>query len=323
MALDDKDTLGKGSFSSQQSSSGSAAGGMAASGNLSGTSSTASNPAGTSQGGVQGSVAGMGTGGGYGGTRVGTSSTSDSLSGTGSSYGTSGAANSSATGSLSTGSGMSSGTTGASAASGSMANMGGSSDSDTSVTMFDEEEDQYWSENYGTRPYASEDRDYQRVRPAYQYGASAFQQHGGRRFEELDENTLRSGWESHRQSGSQGSAMSRGSSVSDQSLGSVSSGAASAGSGAIQSGSDMSQRSANLSSGMAGAGAGNISSSALGGASSGANTRGSFNPRSDDADDSMTWENVKEAVRDAYNRIFDRQGSASQSSMRTREEELA
>jgi hypothetical protein len=112
-----------------------------------------------------------------------------------------------------------------------------------------EEEDRYWSENYGTRPYANQQTDYPRIRPAYQYGASAYHQNEGRRFDELDENTLRSGWESQNRNQMQSSENA-----------------------------------------------------------------------------SMGWEHVKEAVKDAYNRMFDRQGSGSGNtatrSARARQEEL-
>ena len=58
-------------------------------------------------------------------------------------------------------------------------------------------EDAYWRENYGRRPYASADRDYDYYRPAYQYGFESAQRHRGRRWEEV-ESDLERGWENAR-----------------------------------------------------------------------------------------------------------------------------
>lgn len=143
-----------------------------------------------------------------------------------------------------------------------------------------EGEDRYWSENYGSRPYASKDNDYQRVRPAYQYGAALYhQQDGNRRFDELDESNVRAGWESYR---SQQGANAPGSTTSS------------------------------------GSASGRYGSAT---ASQSSSTQADHRTSGKD-DDSLSWENVKDAVKDAYNRIFDRDEPGS-SRTRSRQEEMA
>jgi hypothetical protein len=56
-------------------------------------------------------------------------------------------------------------------------------------------EDAYWRENYKTRPYASTVRNYDDVRPAYQYGWESYGKYKGRQFDEV-EPELRRNWES-------------------------------------------------------------------------------------------------------------------------------
>lgn len=155
------------------------------------------------------------------------------------------------TGSLSTGTTAQAGATGLAGTPGSLSgktsDLGGTSEANTSAMNW-EEEDHYWSENYRTRPYASQQTDYQRIRPAYQYGASAYHQNEGLEFDALDENTLRSGWESQ-----------------------------------------------------------------------------SKNQKQESESSAMGWEHVKDAVKDAYNRMFDRNSTASGTTpaTRSREKELA
>lgn len=57
-----------------------------------------------------------------------------------------------------------------------------------------ETEDNYWFENFSSRPYALGPDFYDRFRPAFRYGFESAQHHVGRRWEdaELD---LRKGWD--------------------------------------------------------------------------------------------------------------------------------
>ena len=54
-------------------------------------------------------------------------------------------------------------------------------------------EDQYWRENYSTRPYAS-DSSYDRWQPGYRYGWESAQRYQGRDWNDV-ENDLRTGWD--------------------------------------------------------------------------------------------------------------------------------
>ncbi len=55
-------------------------------------------------------------------------------------------------------------------------------------------EDAYWSQNYGDRPYVSEDYSYDDYGPAYRYGVDAYGQYGTRSFDEVDPDLDR-GWD--------------------------------------------------------------------------------------------------------------------------------
>ena len=56
-------------------------------------------------------------------------------------------------------------------------------------------EDEYWRQNYSTRPYYEKNYNYESdYRPAYQYGWTSRSSYAGRKFEDV-ENDLRSGWE--------------------------------------------------------------------------------------------------------------------------------
>lgn len=56
-------------------------------------------------------------------------------------------------------------------------------------------EDDYWRENYSSRPYVEPGHTYDDdYRPAYQYGWSSRAEHSDRKFEEV-ENNMQSGWE--------------------------------------------------------------------------------------------------------------------------------
>ena len=55
-------------------------------------------------------------------------------------------------------------------------------------------EDQYWRENYRSRPYVHAGEDYDAYAPAYRYGWESYEKNRGRKFEEIEAD-LRGGWE--------------------------------------------------------------------------------------------------------------------------------
>lgn len=57
-----------------------------------------------------------------------------------------------------------------------------------------EDEDRYWRESFGSRPYISADRGYEYYRPAYRYGWESAGRHQGRQWYEV-ESELERGWE--------------------------------------------------------------------------------------------------------------------------------
>ncbi len=57
-----------------------------------------------------------------------------------------------------------------------------------------ETEDNYWHENFSSRPYAVGPDFYDRFRPAYRYGTEAGRHHLGRTWDEAEPD-LRDGWE--------------------------------------------------------------------------------------------------------------------------------
>jgi hypothetical protein len=61
-----------------------------------------------------------------------------------------------------------------------------------------ETEDNYWHENFTSRPYALGPDYYDRFRPAYRYGFEAAQHHMGRGWEDA-ESDLRQGWDRYEQ----------------------------------------------------------------------------------------------------------------------------
>jgi hypothetical protein len=63
-----------------------------------------------------------------------------------------------------------------------------------------ETEDNYWHENFTSRPYALGPDYYDRFRPAYRYGFESAQHHMGRNWEEA-ELDLRRGWDSYQHRG--------------------------------------------------------------------------------------------------------------------------
>ncbi len=61
-----------------------------------------------------------------------------------------------------------------------------------------ETEDNYWHENFSSRPYALGPDFYDRFRPAYRYGYESGAQGAGRRWDDAEPD-LRTGWEQYRQ----------------------------------------------------------------------------------------------------------------------------
>jgi hypothetical protein len=59
-----------------------------------------------------------------------------------------------------------------------------------------ETEDNYWHENFTSRPYALGPDYYDRFRPGYRYGFEAAQHHMGRGWDEA-ESDLQRGWETY------------------------------------------------------------------------------------------------------------------------------
>jgi hypothetical protein len=55
-------------------------------------------------------------------------------------------------------------------------------------------ENNYWQNNYTTRPYYKQGTDYAALQPAYRYGVDAYTSHNGAQFEKV-ESKLRSQWE--------------------------------------------------------------------------------------------------------------------------------
>ncbi len=68
-----------------------------------------------------------------------------------------------------------------------------------------ETEDNYWYENFSSRPYALGPDYYDRFRPAYRYGVESGGQSLGRTWEDA-ESDLREGWERYQHRGEQPSA---------------------------------------------------------------------------------------------------------------------
>jgi hypothetical protein len=64
-----------------------------------------------------------------------------------------------------------------------------------------ETEDNYWYENFSSRPYALGPDYYDRFRPAYRYGFESAKHHLGRSWDEA-ETDLRSGWDRYEHRGS-------------------------------------------------------------------------------------------------------------------------
>ena len=68
-----------------------------------------------------------------------------------------------------------------------------------------ETEDNYWTENFSSRPYALGPDYYDRFRPGYRYGFESAQHHLGRPWEDAEPD-LRSGWDRYEHRGESPSA---------------------------------------------------------------------------------------------------------------------
>jgi hypothetical protein len=57
-------------------------------------------------------------------------------------------------------------------------------------------ENQYWQNNYNSRPYYKPNTDYKTYEPAYHYGYDLQSRYRGKRFEDINESELERDWES-------------------------------------------------------------------------------------------------------------------------------
>jgi hypothetical protein len=63
-----------------------------------------------------------------------------------------------------------------------------------------EDEERFWRDNYTSRPYAAQDRQFDEFRPGYRYGFESAQRHTGRDWNEA-EPELRAGWDRYEHRG--------------------------------------------------------------------------------------------------------------------------
>jgi hypothetical protein len=61
-------------------------------------------------------------------------------------------------------------------------------------------EEEYWRNNYGSRPYASADRGFEFYRPAYRYGIESARRFHGKQWNEVEPELAR-GWETFKGGG--------------------------------------------------------------------------------------------------------------------------
>jgi len=71
---------------------------------------------------------------------------------------------------------------------------------DTNWVASWETEDNYWHENFSSRPYALGPDYYDRFRPAYRYGFESARHHLGRNWDDAEPD-LRHGWENYEHRG--------------------------------------------------------------------------------------------------------------------------
>lgn len=61
-------------------------------------------------------------------------------------------------------------------------------------------EERFWRDNYSSRPYAGQNRDFDEFRPGYRYGFESASRHRGRNWDEV-EPELRAGWDRYEHRG--------------------------------------------------------------------------------------------------------------------------
>jgi hypothetical protein len=61
-------------------------------------------------------------------------------------------------------------------------------------------EEDYWRNNYSSRPYVGTNRDFSQWSPGYRYGFESANRHQGRKWDEV-ESDLRSGWDRYEHRG--------------------------------------------------------------------------------------------------------------------------
>lgn len=77
--------------------------------------------------------------------------------------------------------------------------MGGIAGRDIAEAINPTIEDAYWNENYKSRPYVSEDEDYDYYSLAYRHGVNSYIKNEGKSFDEV-ENQISKDWTNERQS---------------------------------------------------------------------------------------------------------------------------
>jgi uncharacterized protein (TIGR02271 family) len=65
----------------------------------------------------------------------------------------------------------------------------------TDAVVGDKDHDAYWQQNFKSRPYYQQGKDYTHYAPAYQHGYTSHQKYGGKSFDEVEAH-LRTDWES-------------------------------------------------------------------------------------------------------------------------------
>lgn len=130
------------------------------------------------------------TGAGASGSMSGSSNTAANRASTSSTGAGAGASDSTSRTSANTGSSMSSDSTNGMSNSRTASNTGAS----TGVAPTWESENQYWRNQYSSRPYYNSNTNYSMYEPAYKYGLNTYNQNAGKKFEDLDQSQLRSGW---------------------------------------------------------------------------------------------------------------------------------
>jgi hypothetical protein len=80
-------------------------------------------------------------------------------------------------------------------------NIGGGRNTDRGTAAQDwSNEERFWRDNYSSRPYAGQNRDFDEFRPGYRYGYEAAGRHRGRQWNDV-EPELRAGWDRYEHRG--------------------------------------------------------------------------------------------------------------------------